>query len=210
MIQIVIGIDIDGVVNDLTLFHISCGTKYCIENKIPYHIFSSYMDSTDIFQWSVQVDETFWNQYYLQLLLYPDFVRPFVSKVTKLLIEEGHTLIFITARKDQDLPSHESHSMFNITSRYLNENQIYYSELVLSSYKEKIINSKKIDIMIEDNPNFFQKYSSLQNISLLCFDTPYNTQVSGQNIKRVYSWYDILQKIHLEERNSNDYRKKFS
>lgn len=210
MIQIVIGIDIDGVVNDLTLFHISCGTKYCIENNIPYHIFSSYMDSTDIFQWTAQIDETFWNQYYLQLLLYPDFVRPFVSKVTKLLIEEGHSLIFITARKDQDLPSLESHSMFNITSRYLNENQIYYSDLVLSSYKERIINSKNIDIMIEDNPIFFQKYSSHQNTSLLCFDTPYNTQVSGQNITRVYSWYDILQKIHLVERNSNDYRKKFS
>ncbi len=64
--------------------------------------------------------------------------------------------------------------------------------------------------MIEDNPLFFQKYSSLLNIPLLCFDTLYNTQISGMNVIRVYSWYDILQKIHLIGGNLNEYRKKRS
>ncbi len=197
MILIVIGVDIDGVVNDLTLFHVSCGTKYCLDNNILYTIDDKQMDSVNIFQWTAYTDQLFWKQYYLYLLLRSEFIRPFVSEVTRQIIDEGHTLIFVTARKEQDLPSNEFQSMFNITSRYLQENHIYYSDLILSQSKEKVIISKNIDIMIEDNPLFFQKYSSLFNIPLLCFDTLYNTQISGMNIIRVYSWYDILQKIHL-------------
>lgn len=206
----IIGIDIDGVVNDLTLFHVTCGTKYCIDNNISYTVANNFIDSTDIFQWNIYTDKLFWKQYYLQLLLYSEFIRPFVSEVTKRLIDEGKTLIFITARRNQDLPSKEPQTMFDITSRYLQENHIYYSDLVLSQSKSEVIISKHIDIMIEDNPLFFQKYSAYLKIPLLCFDTLYNTQVSGKNIIRVYSWYDILKKIYLIEGSYNEYRKNFS
>lgn len=208
--MIVIGVDIDGVVNDLTLFHVACGTRYCLDNNILYTVVNNHIDSVDIFQWNAHTDRLFWEQYYLHLLLRSEFIRPFVSEVTKQLIDEGHTLIFVTARKDQDLPSNETQSMFNITSRYLQENHIYHSDLVLSQSKEKVIVSKHIDIMIEDNPLFFQQYSSLLNIPLLCFDTLYNTQISGTNVVRVYSWHDVLQKIHLIGRSNNEYRKKLS
>lgn len=204
VILIVIGVDIDGVVNDLTLFHVSCGTKYCFNNNILYTVDKNQIDSTEIFQWTAYTDQLFWKQYYLSLLLRSEFIRPFVSEVTKQLIDEGHALIFVTARKEQDLPLNEPQSMFNITLRYLQENHIYHSDLVLSQFKEKVITSRNIDIMIEDNPLFFQEYSSLLNIPLLCFDTLYNTQISGMNIIRVYSWYDILQKIHLIERSHNE------
>lgn len=210
MILIVIGVDIDGVINDLTLFHVACGTKYCLDNNILYTVINNCIDSADIFQWDAYTDRLFWEQYYLHLLLYSKYIRPFVSEVTKRLVDEGHTLIFVTARKDQDLPSAEPQSMFNITSRYLQENHIFYSDLVLSQSKEKVIISRHIDLMIEDNPLFFQKCSCLLDIPLLCFDTSYNTQISGKNIVRVYSWYDILQKVHLIERSYNEYRKKFS
>ncbi len=194
--MIVIGIDIDGVINDLTLFHVTCGTKYCLDNDIAYNIVNNCMDCADIFQWDACTEQLFWEQYYLHLLLHPQFIRPFVSEVTKQLIDEGHTLIFITARKDQDLPFKETQSMFNITSRYLQENHIFYSDLILSNSKEDVILSKHINIMIEDNPIFFQICSSILSIPLLCFDTLYNTHISGMNVVRVYSWYDVLQKIH--------------
>lgn len=210
MILIVIGIDIDGVVNDLTLFHIACGTKYCLENNILYTLVNNHIDSADIFKWNAYTDQLFWKQYYLYLLLRSEFIRPFVSEVTKKLIAEGHLLIFITARKDQDLPSNESQSMFNITARYLQENHIYYTDLVLSQSKEKVIISRHVDVMIEDNPLFFQKYGPLLKIPLLCYDTLYNTHISDINVIRVYSWYDILQKIHLIGGSHNEYKKKYS
>ena len=192
-----IGIDIDGVVNDLSLFHIACGTKYCLDHNILYNINNKYIDSADIFQWDICTDQLFWEQYYLDLLLHSKFVRPFVAEVTKSLIDEGHSIIFITARKDEDLPASEARSMFNITSQYLKKNHISYTELVLAQLKEEIIISKHIDIMIEDNPSFFQNSKSLFNIPLFCFDTLYNTQITGSNIIKVYSWFDILQKIEL-------------
>lgn len=197
VILITIGIDIDGVVNDLSLFHITCGTKYCFDHNILYTVNNKYIDSTDIFQWDVRTDQLFWEQYYLDLLLHSKFVRPFAAEVTKRLIDEGHSIIFITARKDEDLPFVEVRSMLNITSQYLKENHISYTELILSQSKDKIIISKNIDIMIEDDPLFFQNSSSLFNIPLFCFDTLYNTKISGSNIIRVYSWYDILRKIQL-------------
>ena len=93
MILIVIGVDIDGVVNDLTLFHVSCGTKYCLDNNILYTIDDKQMDSVNIFQWTAYTDQLFWKQYYLYLLLRSEFIRPFVSEVTRQIIDEGHTLI---------------------------------------------------------------------------------------------------------------------
>lgn len=197
MILIVIGVDIDGVVNDLTLFHVTYGTKYCFDNHISYTIANNHMDSVDIFRWDTYIDQLFWKQYYLYLLDGSEFIRPFVSEVTQRLIDEGHTLIYITARKDQDLPSKERGSMYDITLNYLRENHIHYSKLIFSQHKKEVIISKHIDVMIEDNPLFFQKYSTILKIPLLCYDTLYNTQISGTNVIRVYSWYDILQKINL-------------
>ena len=201
MIKIIIGIDIDGVVNDLSLFHIACGTKYCFENNILCNITNTCLDSTDIFKWPIYTDSNFWECYYSQLLQQATFIRPFVTDVTTQLTNEGHTIIFISSRKDQDLPVFEKYSMYQITKKYLDENGICYSKIILSQKKDEIIISQNIELMIEDNPTFFSQVGIFLNIPLLCFDTPYNVHVSGANITRVYSWYDILQKIHLIERN---------
>lgn len=166
------------------------------------------MDSTNIFRWSTETDSRFWNEYYMQLLSHTKFIRPFVSEVTKRMLDDGHKIIFITSRMDNDLPTVELESMFQITKKYLIDNYICYTELILSENKQEIILQKNIDVMIEDNPVFFKKYNQLLNIPLLCFDTPYNTRIIGKNIIRVYSWYDILQKIYIIERKTNEYTKK--
>ena len=47
--------------------------------------------------------------------------------------------------------------------------------------------------MIEDSPTNVMDIS--QKVHVLCFDNPYNKKIEGNNITRVYSWYDILGKI---------------
>lgn len=192
MIDINIGVDIDGVINDLFLFHVSCGAKYCYENGIKIEIKSQNMDSTDIFGWQQSIDTNFWHQYYLDLLLYCDFIRPFVSDVTEYLRNMGHKIYIISSRQDSDLPRIEERSMLGITRDFLINGNIHYDELYFATDKWKIINSLGIDIMIEDNPSFFMTHAQTNRIPLVCFDTPYNQNVTGTNIFRAYSWYEIL------------------
>ena len=50
--------------------------------------------------------------------------------------------------------------------------------------------------MIEDSPKNILDIST--KVPVLCFDNPYNKKVEGNNITRVYSWYDILNKIEKQ------------
>lgn len=194
--KINIGIDIDGVINDLSLFHIVCGTKFCYEHSLKIKIDEHAMDSLDIFGWDEHVDNFFWNQYHRKLLLCPDFVRPYASYVTKKLCDGGHKIYIISARKNSDLPNIRNCSMYNLTKKYLENCNIYYNELFLSTNKWELINHLDINIMIEDNPSFFMTQTKRNKITLFCFNTPYNQQICGENIFRVYSWHDILFKIN--------------
>ena len=47
--------------------------------------------------------------------------------------------------------------------------------------------------MIEDNPKNTIEISS--KIPVLCFNAMYNAGIEGENIQRVYSWYEIYEKL---------------
>ena len=194
-----IGIDIDGVVNDLSLFHIACGTKFCFENNISFTINEHAMDSRDIFSWGGVIDNIFWENYYLKLLLYPDFVRSYVAHATHILRSYGHKLFIISARKDSDLPYFEKRTMFDLTEMYLHNCKINYNELFLNENKWQLIKRLNIHLMIEDDPLFFLSSQASYSMPLMCFSTPYNQNIFERNVIRVYSWYDILSKIKKEE-----------
>ena len=193
-----IGIDIDGVINDLSLFHITCGTEFCYENNIKTVINEHVMDSRDIFSWDQSIDNIFWEKYYLKLLLYPDFTRFYVPQATHSLRSNGHNIYFISARKDAELPSFEKRTMYDITQMYLHNCNVNYNNLFLSENKWELIKSLDIELMIEDNPSFFTSPQRFHSIPLMCFNTSYNQDVCGINITRVYSWNDILFKIKNE------------
>ena len=54
-----------------------------------------------------------------------------------------------------------------------------------------------IDVMIDDSPTNVLDIST--KIPVLCFDNPYNKTLNGNNITRVYGWYEILYKIENKE-----------
>ena len=53
--------------------------------------------------------------------------------------------------------------------------------------------------MIEDKPLNINSISKL--IPVLCYDALYNEECCGNNIYRVYSWYDIYTKINKIKEN---------
>ena len=64
-----IGVDLDGVLNDVAEWHFACGSKFCLENNINrgFNPEGYYMEE----QFSLTSDENreFWRQYIFDLLI---------------------------------------------------------------------------------------------------------------------------------------------
>ena len=205
MIEINIGIDIDGVINVLSQFHIACGTKFCYEQGLSPRIRATEMDSMDILKLTKEMDNQFWQEYYTELIISKKYVRPYAAEVIENLHKKKYKIYIISARDDNDLPAHISKSMYQLTTEYLKSNHIFYDDLILTPDKWKSISELNVDVMIEDNPTFFTE-TKTSSCSLLCFDTPYNKSINSQNIVRVYSWFDILNKIkRITKENINEH-----
>ena len=192
-----IGVDIDGVLNDIGEWHYSCGFKFCIENNIdrgfnPY----KYM-MEDQFNLNDEENYKFWKEYIFDLMVSVP-TRPYAGKVLSLLKEMGHEIVILTARDNRFLTNQYANTMNFYVEEWLNKNSIPYDEIITGagSKKDKCIKNK-LDIMIEDKASNVEKISEI--IPVLCFDAPYNLHINKDNVTRVYSWYQIYKYfLHLE------------
>ncbi|MBQ6494643.1 MAG: hypothetical protein IJI49_01425 [Bacilli bacterium] len=185
-----IGVDIDGVLNDIGQWHYSCGYKFCIENNIhrgfnPY----KYMIEEQFFLTNEE-NNRFWKEYIFDLMVsIPS--RPYASQVIKELRELGHEIVILTARDNRYLTNQYANTMNFYVEQWLTKHGIEYDQIIAGTgnKKDKCIKNN-IDIMIEDKASNVEKIS--EHIPVLCFDAPYNLEVKKDNVERVYSWYQIL------------------
>lgn len=191
MINIKIGIDIDGVMNNLEEFYKTYGSKFCYENKLPLQINEKKYKLRDIFNWNKETENLFWDTYYDILLLGRMFLRPHVEEVIHSLFK-SHEIVIISARTEEKLPKCINKSMKETTKIWLKENHIEYDHLVFSDVdKTPNIIEYGIDVMIEDNPTFIMD-AAKSGINLICFDASYNSHLQHKNIIHVYSWYSLF------------------
>lgn len=188
-----IGIDIDGVLVDIERFTVDYGTKYCVENNLPIDITVGEYDENKAFHWTDEQDLKFWNQYLeYYATKYP--ARKFTSEVIKKLKEEGHEIYIVTARCEWGLPPESYGKMRTFVAEWLKENDIYYDKIIYTEgSKLPYCVGNYVEVMIEDNPTNIKEVST--KIPVLCFDCQYNRKIEGDNITRVYSWYDVYDKI---------------
>lgn len=187
-----IGIDIDGVLTDLARFVSDYGIKFCHENNIEYKIKDDSYYESEALGISLENAEKFWNKY---LPYYATEYEPrkFASEVIKKL-KENNEIYIITARNEEGLPKEVYGKMQEFVKEWLEKNHIEYDKLIFTvGSKLPYCLENNIDIMVEDSPRNLTEIST--KIPVLCFDNPYNKNVEGENITRVYSWYDILHKI---------------
>lgn len=187
-----IGIDIDGVIADITRFIIDYGSKYCYKNHIPYTIKEDEYDEAKALGITNEQAEKFWNTYLVYYATkYP--VRDFAKDVIKTL-RQNHEIYIITARNEYGLPQEAYGKMQSMVKQWLQDNEIEYDKLIFTEgSKLPYCLENKVDIMIEDSPSNIVDISS--QIPVLCFDNPYNKEIERKNITRVYSWYDVLSRI---------------
>ena len=188
-----IGIDIDGVLTDIEQWQLDVGGRFfskydkSVVNNEGYEI-------TEIFDISNELDEEFWNEYLYEYVT-KEPSRKYASEVIKKLKDDGNEIYIVTARYLTDRDTDDGKRMREIVVNWLKEQNIYYDEIIFSPENKKE-NCKKynIDIMIEDKVDNINKISSI--IPVICFHAGYNKECKGNNIYRVYNWYDIYNLIN--------------
>lgn len=188
-----IGIDIDGVLTDIVKFMVDYGTKYCVENNLTYRVRLNQYDFDKFMGISRTHDEKFWNQYlkYYAVNYKP---RDLAVEVINKLKEEGNEIYIVTARNEWGLVGKDYGKMKEIVDAWMKENNIYYDKIIYTEgSKLPYCIGNYIDVMIEDSPKNVREIA--KKIPVLCFDCSYNQNVRGKNIRRVYSWYDVYNKL---------------
>lgn len=189
-----IGIDIDGVLTDMERFLADYGSKYCVENNLAINIEKVEYDEFKTFNWTEEQGIKFWNEYIIYYATkYP--AREFASEIIKKLKEEGHEIYIVTARDDYGVPKEYVGKMRGeIVPKWLEENKIPYNKIIYTEgSKLPYVVGNYIELMIEDSPEIIKELSS--KIPVLCFNCQYNENIKGQNITRVYGWYEVYDKI---------------
>ena len=188
-----IGIDIDGVLTDIERFIVDYGTKFCIENNLPIEIEAGYYDEAKAFHWTEEQTLKFWNEYIVfYATKYP--IRDFASEVIHKLKEEGHEIYIVTARNEYGMPDEYYGKMRELVDTWLKENNIYYDKIIYTEgSKLPYCVGNYVELLIEDSPE--QVKNVAEKLPVFCFDNQYNKSVDGKNITRVFSWYDVYDKI---------------
>ena len=188
-----IGVDLDGVLNDVAEWHFACGSKFCLEHNINigFNPKGYYMEEQ--FNLTREENIEFWRQYIFDLLIAIP-IRPYASEVIHKLRKDGHKIIILSARDNQFLTHQYSGMIDYYVKAWLNKYNIEYDEIIINTNnkREKCL-SIGLDLMIEDKASNVNDISKI--IPVMVFDAPYNQGCTGKNVIRVYSWYQIYQEI---------------
>ena len=187
-----IGIDIDGVLTDLSRFYLDYGAKFAFENNIEKTLNPNGYEIEEILNLEEGKHLGFWEKYD-DYYTKKTYTREFASEVIQKLKKDGNEIHLITARNPKEEQSE------NWTTDWLEENNIYYDKLIFTSKKIEYCKKNSIDIMIEDSVKNILEIS--KEIPVICFDTRYNKECQGENITRCYSWYDIYKTITNKANN---------
>lgn len=196
-----IGIDIDGVLNYRQEFIMAYGTKFCEERGLGGVKRADAHGIRELFGISKELRDEFWREYAkYQMWIWP--AQCFAAEVIRKLREAGHEIFIVTGRNNQDLPVKGMPGGKNweeITKDWLKENKIEYDAIEFdrgrpAPYdKGTYCAAQKISVMIEDLPEYLETLAGKTKIFV--FNQPYNQKVDLPEMKRVYSWYDIYDKI---------------
>ena len=188
-----IGIDIDGVLTDEHNYIIDNATKFFYENNISYSVNKKIYDNHKLFNVSEEEYVMFWEKYFLDYINNIS-VRPYAVEVINKLKNEGHEIFIITARPFTTYENEYTKVMQNIVKDWLDRNDVIYDDLIFSEDKAPKCKELNISVMIEDKPENIISVS--QVIPVICYDQPFNENISSNNIYRCYSWYDIYKELH--------------
>lgn len=179
-----IGIDIDDtIVNTYEIFVALISMKYGLDYKkilsqnINYPELENNLENYDKIRKDI-----------FSILVKSVILKDDVIKVLSKLKNEGHKIIFITARNFD-----EYYDPYGITYEYLTKNNVPFDKLIVNAMEKDVVcKNENIDIFIDDNTKHCSKVSNC-GIKTIQFNTCFQPSVNG--IKLVSNWNEIYDLI---------------
>jgi len=186
-----IGIDLDGVVFDSEKeFRVYSELYDMLDLKQNSKINNKELKFQSRFKWTKEDIDGFLNEYHKQIIVESNFM-PGVKRILKLLKEDGHTLILITARGGMN------RDMIKVTEERLQQNEmnIFDKYYWATENKDEVCVKENVDIMIDD---FCDKCKSIANSKIKTIylkDAPSYDLEENEYIKVLYNWGEIYRYI---------------
>ena len=187
-----IGIDLDGVVFDSEKeFRVYSELYDMIDLKQNSKTDNRKLKFQDRFQWSEKQTKDFLKKYHKQIIEESNFI-PGVKRILKLLKEDGHSLILITARGGLNK------DMIRITEERLKENGMYIFDKYYwaTENKEEVCQKENIDIMIDDFCKNCENIANSKIKTIYLKDAPSYDLEENKYIKVLYNWGEIYRYIN--------------
>ena len=186
-----IGIDIDNVISN---FNDTLLTEYLLHDKELRNsgIINKNADyiRKGMFDWNEDEEINFYKNNIERIAKKLGVIEGAKEYIDKLH-DDGHIICIITGRDNGEYTE-----PYNMTKKWLEDNNIYYDNLILTDAYDKSAKTKQclehnIDIMIDDSVRICS--DCIENgITTILMDTPYNRY---SNIQRVKSWKEFYRYV---------------
>lgn len=192
-----IGIDIDNVISNFNEMLLEAYLMHDKElrNTGIINPNAKYI-RTGMFDWSNEEEHSFYKDN-IEGIAKKLKVKEKAKEYIDRLHNDGHLIYIITGRDNG-----EYSEPYNMTKKWLDENNIYYDNLILTDAYDihaKSLECLKndIDIMIDDSVRICSDLIT-SGITTILMDTPYNRKI---NIKRVKNWEEFYEFVSSYKEN---------
>lgn len=192
-----IGIDIDNVISNFNEMLLEAYLMHDKElrNTGIINPNAKYI-RTGMFDWSNEEELSFYKDN-IEGIAKKLKVKEKAKEYIDRLHSDGHLIYIITGRDNG-----EYSEPYNMTKKWLDENNIYYDNLILTDAYDihaKSLECLKndIDIMIDDSVRICSDLIT-SGITTILMDTPYNRKI---NIRRVKNWEEFYEFVSSYKEN---------
>lgn len=188
-----IGVDIDGVVFNTELLWVTHAEIFDVDVlKRNSLVHRDEVRVQEKYDWTKEeFDEYMKNHLHLD-----DFdLVPGAKIVLDKLIEAGHEIVFITARKNDKRTR-------KVTLRKLKKEKIKFDKIFWNE-KDKIQTclNEKVDVMIDDNFHICEGLSK-NKIMSLCLNSKHDRAPENKYLKYLHNWGEIYRAIYNLNQNA--------
>ena len=186
-----IGIDLDGVIFDSErIFRVYAELYDILELHQNGIIDNREVRFQERYNWSQEIINNFMRKYHTKIIEEAAFM-PGAKEVIKMLKNEGHELIIITAR------GNKKKEHIAITEDILKKNDMYIFDKYCWGVEKKkeVCVAEKIDLMIEDSNNNCKEISEAKIKTIYFKDAPNYDIEENEYLKTLYNWGEIYRYI---------------
>ena len=187
-----IGVDLDGVVFDSEkAFRVYSELYDMLELGQNSKVDNREVKFQDRFNWTQEEVSNFFKEYQIDILKNANFM-PGAKEVLKMLKNDGHELIIITARGET------SKDVIELTTNILKENDmdIFDKYCWAAQNKGKVCVKENIDIMIDDSNTKCDAIQKAGIKTIYLKDAPNFDMEENENLKVLYNWGEIYRYIN--------------